>query len=66
MAIRVQGRQAIAQLQQGGPAPPDLRPQRTTTVEDLFAVYKLLDLGDHIGVRGYLMRTRTGRAHRPR
>src|SRR6185503_11036529 len=22
--------------------------------------YKLLDLGDHIGVRGYLMRTRTG------
>ena len=28
--------------------------------EDAFALYKLLDLGDHIGVRGYLMRTRTG------
>ena len=28
--------------------------------EDAFALYKLLDLGDHIGVHGYLMRTRTG------
>ena len=28
--------------------------------EDAFALYKLLDLGDHIGVKGYLMRTRTG------
>ncbi len=28
--------------------------------EDAFALYKLLDLGDTIGVRGYLMRTRTG------
>src|SRR5262249_62431046 len=25
-----------------------------------FALYKLLDLGDHIGVRGYLFRTKTG------
>ena len=25
-----------------------------------FALYKLLDLGDHIGVTGYLFRTRTG------
>jgi len=28
--------------------------------ESLFAIYKLLDLGDHIGVRGHLFRTRTG------
>ena len=28
--------------------------------EDAFALYKLLDLGDHIGVRGHLLRTRTG------
>jgi len=28
--------------------------------EDAFALYKLLDLGDHIGVTGYMMRTRTG------
>ena len=25
-----------------------------------FSIYKLLDLGDHIGVRGYLFVTRTG------
>jgi len=25
-----------------------------------FEIYKLLDLGDHIGVSGYLFRTRTG------
>ena len=28
--------------------------------EDGFALYKLLDLGDHIGARGFLFRTRTG------
>ena len=28
--------------------------------EDAFALYKLLDLGDHVGVRGWMMRTRTG------
>ena len=28
--------------------------------EDSFKLYKLLDLGDHIGVTGYLFRTRTG------
>jgi lysyl-tRNA synthetase class 2 len=28
--------------------------------EDGFALYRLLDLGDHVGARGYLMRTRTG------
>ena len=28
--------------------------------DDGFALYKLLDMGDHIGVTGYLFRTRTG------
>src|SRR5207237_9558824 len=28
--------------------------------EQAFALWKLLDLGDHIGVSGYLFRTRTG------
>jgi lysyl-tRNA synthetase class 2 len=28
--------------------------------EQAFAIYKLLDIGDHIGVTGYLFRTRTG------
>ena len=40
-------------------APADLRPSRRVG-EDAFALYKLLDLGDHIGVTGYLFRTRTG------
>ena len=59
MAIRVQGKAGFAQLQQGG-----LRMQiyvrKDDVGEDTFALYKLLDLGDHIGVRGFLFRTRTG------
>ena len=41
------------------PAPPDLRPQRRGR-RPQFALFKLLDLGDHIGVRGHLFITRTG------
>lgn len=59
MAIRVQGKAGFAQLQQGG-----LRMQiyvrKDDVGEDGFALYKLLDLGDHIGARGFLFRTRTG------
>ncbi len=59
MAIRVQGKAGFAQLQGGGQ-----RLQiyvRKDSVGDLaFSLYKLLDLGDHIGVHGYLFRTRTG------
>ena len=33
---------------------------RTPSASKAFALYKLLDLGDHIGVTGYLFRTRTG------
>ena len=59
MAIRVQGKAGFAQLQQGG-----LRFQiyvrKDDVGENAFALYKLLDLGDHIGVRGHLFRTRTG------
>ena len=32
----------------------------TPSASRAFALYKLLDLGDHIGVSGYLFRTRTG------
>jgi lysyl-tRNA synthetase class 2 len=59
MAIRVQGKAGFAQLQQGGQR-LQLYVRKDDVGEDLFALYKLLDLGDHIGVRGYLMRTRTG------
>jgi lysyl-tRNA synthetase class 2 len=59
MAIRLMGKAGFAHLQQDG-----LRLQiyvKKDAVGDKgFDLYKLLDLGDHIGVSGYLFRTRTG------
>jgi lysyl-tRNA synthetase class 2 len=59
MAIRLMGKAGFAHLQQGG-----LRLQiyvkKDAVGEKGFELYKLLDLGDHIGVSGYLFRTRTG------
>jgi lysyl-tRNA synthetase class 2 len=74
MAIRVQGKAGFAQLQQGDVlfekndarqlARPEMKLQLYVREDDVgedgFALYKLLDLGDHIGAKGYLMRTRTG------
>ena len=59
MAIRVQGKAGFAQLQQAGQR-LQIYIRKDDVGEALFELYKLLDLGDHIGVRGYLMRTRTG------
>jgi lysyl-tRNA synthetase class 2 len=59
MAIRVQGKAGFAQLQQGG-VRMQIYVRKDDVGEDAFALYKLLDLGDHIGVRGYVFRTRTG------
>ena len=59
MAIRVQGKAGFAQLQQGGQR-LQIYVRKDDVGEDAFALYKLLDLGDHIGVSGYLFRTRTG------
>jgi lysyl-tRNA synthetase class 2 len=59
MAIRVQGKAGFAQIQQNG-ARIQIYVRKDDVGEDAFALYKLLDLGDHIGVRGWLMRTRTG------
>ena len=59
MAIRVQGKAGFAQLQQGGQR-FQIYVRKDDVGESAFALYKLLDLGDHIGVTGYLMRTRTG------
>lgn len=59
MAIRVQGKAGFAQLQQGGQR-LQIYVRKDDVGEDAFAVYKLLDLGDHIGVTGFLFRTRTG------
>jgi len=59
MAIRVQGKAGFAHLQQGGER-LQVYVRNDDVGEAAFALYKLLDLGDHIGVKGYLMRTRTG------
>ncbi len=59
MAIRIQGKAGFAQLQQGGER-LQIYVRKDDVGDNAFALYKLLDLGDHIGVRGYLMRTRTG------
>jgi len=59
ISLRLQGKAGFAHLQQGGK-----RLQIYTKLDFVgekgFALYKLLDLGDHIGVSGYLFRTRTG------
>jgi lysyl-tRNA synthetase class 2 len=59
MAIRVQGKAGFAQLQQNGQR-LQIYVRKDDVGEPAFALYKLLDLGDHIGVRGHLFRTRTG------
>ncbi len=59
MAIRVQGKAGFAQLQQNGTR-LQIYVRKDDVGETAFAIYKLLDLGDHIGVRGFLFRTRTG------
>ena len=59
MAIRLQGKAGFAQIQQGGQR-LQIYVRKDDVGEKVFALYKLLDIGDHIGVHGYLMRTRTG------
>ena len=59
MAIRVQGKAGFAQLQQGGKR-FQIYVRKDDAGDEAFALYKLLDLGDHIGVRGHLFRTKTG------
>jgi len=76
MAIRAQGKAGFATLQQSSrwddaPKTDELNAEtakprlqiyvRLDAVGEAgFALYKLLDLGDHIGAAGYLFRTRTG------
>src|SRR5256885_2024979 len=58
MSLRGQGKAGFAHLQQAG-----ARLQIYIRLDDVgekgFALYKLLDLGDIVGVRGYLFRTKT-------
>jgi lysyl-tRNA synthetase, class II len=59
MAIRAQGKAGFAQLQQGKER-LQIYVRLDAVGEPAFQLYKLLDLGDHIGVSGYIFRTRTG------
>lgn len=59
MAIRAQGKAGFAVLQQNG-ARLQIYVRMDAVGEQGFQLYKLLDMGDHIGVTGYLFRTRTG------
>jgi lysyl-tRNA synthetase class 2 len=58
VAIRLQGKAGFAQLQQGGQR-LQIYVRKDNVGDTAFDLYKLLDLGDHIGVEGVLFRTRT-------
>jgi lysyl-tRNA synthetase, class II len=59
MAIRLMGKAGFCHLQQSGQR-LQIYVKKDAVGEKGFELYRLLDLGDHIGVRGYLFRTRTG------
>ena len=58
MSIRGQGKAGFAHLQQAGKR-LQIYVKLDAVGETAFQLYKLLDLGDFIGVSGYLFRTRT-------
>ncbi len=58
MSIRVQGKAGFAHLQQAGRR-LQIYVRLDNVGEKAFQLYKLLDIGDYIGVKGYLFRTRT-------
>jgi len=59
MAIRLMGKAGFAHLQQDGQR-LQFYVKKDAIGDAGFELWKLLDLGDHVGVRGYLFRTRTG------
>jgi len=59
MSIRLMGKAGFAHLQQNGQR-LQFYVKKDAIGDSGFELWKLLDLGDHIGVRGYLFRTRTG------
>jgi lysyl-tRNA synthetase class 2 len=58
MAIRVMGKAAFLHVQQAGQR-LQVYVKKDDVGEKQFELFKLLDIGDHIGVKGYLFRTRT-------
>ncbi|HSZ61957.1 MAG TPA: lysine--tRNA ligase [Terriglobales bacterium] len=59
MAIRLMGKAGFAHLQQDGHR-LQIYVKKDAIGDAGYELWKLLDLGDHIGVRGYVFRTRTG------
>jgi lysyl-tRNA synthetase, class II len=59
VAIRLMGKAGFCHLQQDGQR-LQIYVKKDAVGEKGFELYKLLDLGDHIGVSGYLFCTRTG------
>ncbi len=59
VAIRVMGKASFAHLQQAGEK-LQIYIKKDAVGDNLWDLFKLLDIGDHVGVRGYLFRTRTG------
>lgn len=59
MAIRLMGKASFCHLQQGGQR-LQIYVKKDAVGDQGFELFKLLDIGDHIGVSGYLFRTRTG------
>jgi lysyl-tRNA synthetase class 2 len=59
MANRLMGKAAFVHLQQDGQR-LQIYVKKDAVGDQGFELYRLLDLGDHIGVSGYLFRTRTG------
>ncbi|MEY2412116.1 MAG: lysyl-tRNA synthetase, class [Acidobacteriaceae bacterium] len=59
MTIRLMGKAGFAHLRQDGQQ-LQIYVRKDDVGEKGFELYKLLDLGDHIGASGYLFRTRTG------
>jgi lysyl-tRNA synthetase, class II len=59
MAIRLMGKAGFSHLQQNGQR-LQIYVKKDAVGDKGFELYKLLDLGDYVGVSGYLFRTRTG------
>ncbi len=59
MSLRLMGKAGFAHLQQGGQR-LQIYVKKDAVGEKGFELFKLLDIGDHIGAGGYLFRTRTG------
>ncbi len=59
MALRLMGKAAFLHLQENGQR-LQLYVKKDAVGEKGFELFQLLDIGDHIGARGYLFRTRTG------